>query len=462
MTRGFPSPPGPRFTRRALLGAGGAALALPFLRSLGPSGRDDVARAADEVDVPLRLLTVHLPNGVIPSSWRPAGLGAAWTPSAPMSRLARHKGRLLAISGLRSLQLDGLARGQDDPHGLLAAALTTGENPYGAPGGAAPAPVGPTGGRSFDRFIVDAIGAQTRIGSLELTSEGVLPRLPTIPCACAGSLSYDGPQQPRASRADLADTWTLITDPLGTGQDPVARAAVGDRRLRVLSAVHDDARRVRARLGAEDRDRLDGWLNAVDEVSRSVDAARAAPGCADDTEIAALLDSGTTTIEQHTSAMLDLAALALQCDATRVVTYMFGNEGSRRLFPELNLYEEHHFLSHHGNNPSSIAAIEAIVDWQMQQLARLLDRLDATPAEDGTPLLNHTIVLVLGAMGDPNLHEPVNLPALVCGAGRLRHDEHVEVEAPVVDLLSTICEVMGAPVGPIGQDGTGPLPELLA
>ncbi len=51
---------------------------------------------------------------------------------------------------------------------------------------------------------------------------------------------------------------------------------------------------------------------------------------------------------EHAKLMLDMMTLAMQTDSTRVISFMFTNAGSNRGYPDLQVPEGHHDLSHHG------------------------------------------------------------------------------------------------------------------
>jgi hypothetical protein len=53
--------------------------------------------------------------------------------------------------------------------------------------------------------------------------------------------------------------------------------------------------------------------------------------------------------------MMDIMALAFQSDATRVITYMFGNAASGRNFSFIpGVQGSHHQISHHQNLPGAL------------------------------------------------------------------------------------------------------------
>ena len=114
--------------------------------------------------------------------------------------------------------------------------------------------------------------------------------------------------------------------------------------------------------------------------------------------------------------MFDLQVLALQGDVTRVITFQLARETSNRTYPEIGVPDPHHPLTHHGNDPEKIARMAKINAFHVSLFAYFLEKLKATPEGDGT-LLDHSLYLYGSGMGNPNVHDHVNLPILVAGGG---------------------------------------------
>src|SRR5213079_634836 len=91
----------------------------------------------------------------------------------------------------------------------------------------------------------------------------------------------------------------------------------------------------------------------------------------------------------------------------------------------------HHPLTHHGNDPAKIARMAKINQFHVSLFAYFLERLKATPDGDGT-LLDHSLVLYGSGMGNPNVHDHVNLPVIVAGgaAGRVKDGSHIKYAEP--------------------------------
>ena len=85
------------------------------------------------------------------------------------------------------------------------------------------------------------------------------------------------------------------------------------------------------------------------------------------------------------------------------------------------IHDQHHTVSHHRNDPDYIARKAKIDLYHVTLLAHFLDTLRNTPDGDGN-LLDHSMIVYGGGIGNGNLHEHTNLPCLVAGGGggRLR------------------------------------------
>ena len=112
--------------------------------------------------------------------------------------------------------------------------------------------------------------------------------------------------------------------------------------------------------------------------------------------------------------MFDLQLLALQGNITRVVTFQLARETSNRTYPEIGVSDPHHPLTHHGNDPEKIAKVAKINQFHVSLFAEFLQKLQATP-EAGGSLLDHVLYLYGSGMGNPNVHDHINLPIIVAG-----------------------------------------------
>src|SRR4029077_12954068 len=90
------------------------------------------------------------------------------------------------------------------------------------------------------------------------------------------------------------------------------------------------------------------------------------------------------SFEEHVSMMYDLLAVAYQADVTRVFTFMLSRELSQRTYPQIGVTEQHHSVSHHGNDPNKIGQNVKINTYFVTMFARFLEKLRSTSDGDGT------------------------------------------------------------------------------
>src|SRR5690606_4616393 len=156
----------------------------------------------------------------------------------------------------------------------------------------------------------------------------------------------------------------------------------------LLDRVLDDARKLRQRLGAADRQRMDEYLQSVRSLEQRLQRAAQESQNAWTPRVpldpaqkpaAGIPDSHA----EHVRLMLDTIALAFQSDTTRVCTFMFGNAVSGRNFSFLDgVRGSHHDLSHHQRDEEKLRQYQLINRWHIEQYAYLLHRLREMPEGD--------------------------------------------------------------------------------
>ncbi len=123
--------------------------------------------------------------------------------------------------------------------------------------------------------------------------------------------------------------------------------------------------------------------------------------------------------------------LGYQGDISRVFTFMTGHEASDRAYGYIGIPEQHHTISHHGNDPEKLAKYAKIATYQIVKFADFLDQLKATKKGVGT-LLDHA---VLGRRQWPAQRQPSHRregyahpePAAATGARGRRRDGRVDL-----------------------------------
>lgn len=383
-------------SRRTFLRAAGVAVALPALASLVPRG----ARAGVE-PAPKRFVALFFPNGTTQrQDWALGGSGSGYTMGTAHAALEPWKPW---VSMLKNLNGD---YGGAPDHSRGTASFLTG------------APIGdqttPRVDVSIDQAIAEALDPDTLLRSLHL---GPTP-YPAGPPSDTGwpsgyntYISWSSPSAPNAPLESAQVAFDQVFVP--GGSDPGFAEARLRRRQSILDHTLGQLDAIEPRLGSDDAHKLDEYLTAIREVESQVQNMPADPSCGSE----ATAPGEGLAFPDHTKAMLDVIALALQCDATRIVTYSMDYGFGNKDFTFLGVGNgKHHNLSHSGSTPEILANHRGIVAWYMEQLAYFLGKLQAVD-EQGATLLDQSLVYMGSDVGDGWSHSHADLPVILAGGG---------------------------------------------
>ena len=85
-----------------------------------------------------------------------------------------------------------------------------------------------------------------------------------------------------------------------------------------------------------------------------------------------------------------------------------------RAYPEVEIADAHHRISHLLNNPEAVANVARVNAYHMSLFASFLERLRATPDGDGN-LLDNVLIVYGAGIGNANLHAHDDLPITLVG-----------------------------------------------
>jgi hypothetical protein len=446
------STPRPLSRRTILRGAGGAAVALPWLEAMFPRRAHAAAAPAR------RFIVMFSPNGTIPSAWTPvAGTSEAdFTLSPILAPLEAHKADLVVISGLEQKGAGG------DGHQNGIGGMLTGQPLNAGPfAGVGAPPAGWPTGASIDQRIAEGLAVPTKLRSLELGVQvGAADNW--------GRMIYRAANQPLPPDDDPASVYSRVFADLHT--DPVALARLRRRRKSILDGVGAQFSRTSARLGSADRQRLDAHLTAVREIEMrlTTDLVVSNPSCHDPT-ITPVSATANDAFPAVGTLQIDLMVMALACDITRVASLQWSRSVSQTRFSWLDITEGHHDLSHRSDSDlSAVDKLTRINIWYAQQFAALITRLKGTADGAGGTLFDNTLLLWCNELAKGNTHGRMGAPYVLAGGagggvrtGRfLRYDGQ---ELPHNNLLLSILNAMGVPDRSFGKPDwcTGPLTGLI-
>jgi hypothetical protein len=447
-------------SRRTFLRGVGVSLALPAFESLAVrgalagTGGEVVAPALTASGAPLRMAFVYVPNGVNQGHWWPGAAGKDFALTRTLQPLEKVKQHIQLMGGMDHLNAAGGLDGAGD-HARASGTFLTGVRVRKTAGADIHA------GVSVDQVAAQQVGHLTRFPSLELTCDGVRKSGNCdsgYSCAYQFNLSWSSATVPVSPEPNPRLVFERL---FGAGAPAERRRNLALRREQqrsILDFVRDDTRALERELGGHDQQKLDEYLTSVREIESrlhraekfkdfqgpSVEAPPGIPG----------------TFREHIELMFDMMILAFQTDSTRIATFLLANEGSNRTFPDINIAEGHHNLSHHRNKKEPLDKIADIDRWYVQQFARFLEKMDAVKDFDGKSLLHNSMIVYGSGNGDGNRHNHDNLPVILAGSagGTLSPGRHVKFKSqPMSNLYLTMLDRMGVTGIPRHGDSTGRL-----
>jgi hypothetical protein len=417
--------------RRSFLRAAGVSLALPFLDAMVPAF---ASPQRDSAGAPKRMVAIMTDLGMLSEHFFPEQSGRDYEATKYLSLLNDFRDQYTVFSGLSHPEVDG-------GHASEQCFLT------GAPH---PTRGGFRNTISLDQYAAAHIGQQTRFPSLTLQiGQGT------------NSLSWtaDGvriPPENRASRV-FAD---LFLNGSETEKQQRLRQLREGRSL--MDSVGDRISRLQQDVGPADRQRLEQFFTAVSEFEQRLAQTQQwehqPKPSVDQKPPEDFLEP--SALIGRTRSMFDVIRLALETDSTRLISVIIGQTFNPTVdLPGVNL--PHHALTHKSSLEDARQQLEIVETAQVQELARLLHGLNES-TEQGTSLLDHSMILYGSNLGSAARHDTTNLPILLAGGG-FQHGRHLAfsrtTNRPLADLYVTMLQKLGVETNQFSSS-SGNLSEL--
>jgi len=440
-------------SRRTMLRGVGATLALPWLEAMLPKRR---ASALEQAKPPIRMAALYMPNGVNGDKWTPQDEGRDFTLSPTLEPLAELKNDILVLTNLWNRGSEASEGHYVKTSGFLTSTTIT--KTYGVDLSC--------NGTSMDQVAAQRAGRQTPLPSLELAMDAITTGVDNnvgYTRVYGSHISWAGPTRPLPREINPRHVYQRLF----RATHPTAGSSDSDKLL--LDRVLDDARVLRDKLGVADRQRLDEYLNGVrsleERLDRTAENTRSEWQPRFNLADVTLPEMDPATHTENVRWMLDMMALALQSDTTRICTFMFGNAVSGRNFSFLDgVRGGHHDISHHQKNAEKLEMYSRINRWHIEQYAYLLSKLRSMQEDDGS-VLDNSMILFGAGLRDGDAHSPHNLPLVLGGrgGGRIASGQHLvyEKDTPLSNLYLSMLDAFGTPVDRFA-DSTQPLPGVLA
>jgi hypothetical protein len=396
-----------RLSRRSVLkGAGGIAIALPWLEIMSRGRRARAAAAPAK-----RFLAVYQPGGTVLSKWTPTGTETNPTLSPILAPFAPVKDKLLIFSGIDMKS----AVGEQRQAGIIAW-LT---------GSVQSTPIGANSfskdGPSIDQVLAPRVSAGKSKPSLYMAVRwGTGKSRGGLSPINIASFEVAAPYRPIPPRLDPVAIWQELFGALPGG--------AGAWEKSMLDFVNRRYAKLAARLGAADRQRLEQHLTHLRELEKGVaSTVRCAPPALADTsdynpvsglnsaDDGSIKDLATdAAIPKVGKLMMDMMVMAFACDITGAGVLQWSDTEAKHTFPWLGLSEHHAYYQNDGGyHPIEC---EKIATWYSTQHAYLIQEM-AKVDMGGHSLLDESVVFFGSERQDPANYSKANMPFLLSGGG---------------------------------------------
>lgn len=415
--------------RRTFLRGAGVSIALPWLEAMGVN-RTSFAKAGEIApgEIPSRAVFTCWGLGMNLRTSVPDGTGVDYKLPASAAPMEPFRAKSTYFSGLY-----GVTGGHAAQHCYLTGVDASKGTKYGI---------------SCDQVIAEALAPKTRFPTLALSfSHGT-----GFGGNGAGTLSWTKSRTPVTPQ----DNPQVLFDRLFRPDTPTEIAAkksdlVDQQSL--LDTVRAQARRLQSRLGKADQTRLAQYFQSIRDIENQMaeDAAwlNVPKPHVDPIDFAKIQQSWR-------KSMFDVAALALQTDSTRLITFNARNEQENYYIKAKGAPCDMHMLTHHNGDEDRLKWWTKVDAWEMELWVNFLHRLEQA-GEGNRSVLDHTLALWGTMNGGAVAHGKEDLPAILTGgtALGLKHAGHIACEnkVPLGNVIRTITEKMGVKTDERFYDG---------
>jgi hypothetical protein len=381
---------------RGVLGSAAVALALPPLEAmLNTHG----TALADGNALPKRFMTWFFGNGVRLEQFTPKVQGKDYELTDELAPLVNVKDYCSVLSGFNNKAGYGRRGHHDGVAGCFSGHPFIEIDPMGAPYASK------FGGPSIDQVAASIVGGKTYLPSLHV---GVSKRITTGEGPSLQFLSHKGPDEPVVSERNPQAVFNTLFGNFTPEDDPTRKL-----RVSMLDAVLGDAKRLRQRVGASDKQRIDAHLESIYQLQKQIQALPPtctipeAPGSTNEDV------GGNEPLEEVSKVMADLVVAAFVCDVTRVVSFMQSGGVGSTIYHMTGATTEEHGLSH---EPGGQELIHKAVVFNMGCFAYLLEKLKGT-SEGGGNVLDNSCILLGSDCAEGITHSCFDQPIIVAGGG---------------------------------------------
>lgn len=376
---------GAHLSRRTVLRGAGVALGLPWLDAMNP------AFGASAPASPKRFVGISLSLGLHNPYLVPEGEGKNYKPSSYLKSVQDLREDFTIVSG------------SSHP------GVTGGHTAEGSIFSACPNARGATTRNtiSVDQLLAKHLGHETRFPSLVLNTDN--ERSP--------SYTENGAMIPAITNPKELFAKLFIND---SKEAKKAQAELVRGGKSIMDIVGAEAKSLEREVGSGDKAKLDAWFTSVRELEQRLEADgkwvhKPKPAVKKDVQ-----SGDRNNAADLARAMLDVVFLALQTDSTRFVTlHCTGNSVSALEGVE----QSYHGLSHHGRDEEKLDQLAIVEQAMINEWGNFLRNLKGID-QNGSTLLDESMVLMTSNLGNASSHDNKNMPVLFAGGG-FDHGKHL-------------------------------------
>jgi hypothetical protein len=432
------------FIERLGLGAG-AVLLSPIANALVREARGQTSKRK-------RLLLVFDGNGFdYKRSFLPAGLDGKLSSKLFQTKdfglppavagLAPYRNKLLMLDGAANSQGPGFSAGHFKGYMGATCVPHIGSTP---------------GGPSIDQVIGKGLAGSSPYRTINLSA---------TPNANGGLISMvfaAGPGQPVPSITSPSQAIASIFAPVSGDQ---VGAALLTKRRSLLDVVRDDVKKLQSSLAGRERLKLEQYLVALYDIGVRQQKLESLKGCAGPGA------PTTGSLEDNITAHFDIAAAALICGLTQVVTIT--SPGTGTIWAKLLGSSTDTHVIGHDNSPGAFTKRNSLHNFHAEQIARLCKKLEAVRENDGT-MFDNSVAFFANHNAEGHHSKGQFYPSVLVGTGGgvikadgrfIKFGGHDDPGFHSLgDVYCTIAHAMGVPTDSFGKSGnekvTGAIPEI--
>jgi hypothetical protein len=441
---------GKHLDRRTFLRGMGAAVALPYLDAMVPAGRmrDAAGRAVADRTPLICIEEVHGLAGC--NEWgasqflyAPEVIGKDFemVPNNALIPLEPYQDYMTIVSNTDVRMAEAFTAPEiGGDHFRSSAVFLTQSHPKQTQGSDLFV------GTSLDQIHARRFGQDTPLPSMQFT----IPNIDqaggctyNYSCAYTDSISWASPNEPLPMIRDPRVAFDML---FGAGGTPAERAERRAMRSSILDWITGEVSTINRQLGAEDRRRMEQYLDNVREIERRIEMVESHNSSGEERLIPEAPAGVPDSYREHMELMFDLQVLAIQTDMTRIITFKTGRDSENRVFPESGSDRPFHPASHHGGREEAILEFNKICQYRVSMIPYLLEKMKNTMDGDMN-LLDRSVVMFGSPMADPNLHNHRRCPLVLLGKGNGVLEGNLHLRAtdgtPMANVMLTLMQELG-------------------